>query len=242
VACQANQEEDAKPIGKKYNRVDAASHNTQLGLAYLKQGDRPKAKLKLALALSQAPNSASTNGAMAYYLEQTGSTKLARQYYEKAVRLAPGKGAQLNNYGAFLCRQGEYLQADHYFNKAADDINYDNTAGSLENAGLCSLSVPNKTKASLYFTRALKQDPSRKLALYELVKLDIMEKNYPKALNNLNKYPKITLNDKTLLQLASDVASKMGKDDLASSYYRRLQRINESSDKTGVNNEYNRVS
>lgn len=154
---------------------EAASYNTQLGLAYLKQGDRPNAKRKLLLALSQAPHSPDANAAMAYFMEMSGEIDKARLFYEKAMTMAPGKGAQLNNYGAFLCRHGQYERAEQYFLRAANDINYEHTAGAYENAGLCAMAIPNYIKAKHYFAKALQHDPGCKQARNELVNIERIE-------------------------------------------------------------------
>src|SRR5690242_7983555 len=105
-ACIHNKESE-KLSYKKPDLRKAASYNVQLGLGYLKQGDRPRAKKKLLTALEQEPTSADVNSAMAYYFEQTGEQNQAEKYYLKAITLSGNKGAQLNNYGAFLCRQGD---------------------------------------------------------------------------------------------------------------------------------------
>ncbi|GGI76193.1 type IV pilus biogenesis/stability protein PilW [Legionella impletisoli] len=239
VACQQNKDPADEPISKEYNRADAASFNTQLGLAYLKQGNPPRAKRKLLLALSQAPDSPGVNAAMAYFLEKTGDINEARTYYKKAMSLAPGSGAQLNNYGTFLCRQGEYKHAEEYFAKAVKDVKYENTAAAYENAGLCALEIPDYPKAKHYFSRALEQDPSRKQSLYELVNLEMKQDQYQEVLANLQKYPKIALNDTTLLKIAAEAANNIGQSELELNYKQRLLQLNTFSDNSGAKNEYN---
>lgn len=155
---------------------DAAIYNTQLGLAYLKQEDRIRAKRKLLTALDLAPNSADVNAAMAYFLEKTGNLKEARNFYKKALSLAPKNGAQLNNYGSYLCRQGKYKEAENYFLNAVQDVNYVNTAGAYENAGLCAAALPDYKKAKKYFKKAIEHDPNRKQSVYELAKIELKQK------------------------------------------------------------------
>lgn len=158
-ACQlfCRQQEAAIP--------KAALYNTQLGLAYLNQGQRVRAKSKLLRALRQAPQAAAVNAAMAYFWELSGELQLARIYYQRALWNAPKNGMQLNNYGAFLCRIGEYQQAEQYFLRAVRDTNYPNTAMIYENAGLCALAMADYVKAKQYFIQALRHDPARKQSL-----------------------------------------------------------------------------
>lgn len=227
---------------KKSDLTKAASFNLQLGLGYLKQGDRPRAKKKLLLALEQEPNSAGTNAAMAFYYEQTNELEDAKKYYLKAISLSNNAGAQLNNYGAFLCRQGEYNKAEAYFLKAIKDSQYVHTSGAYENAGLCALAIPDNEKAKHYFITALNQDPSRRESLYELVKLESKQGKNTEALNYLQKHPDIVLNDRILLSLAQDVAQKAGNSNVSAEYGEYLRKIEIKNDSSGVNNEYNNHS
>lgn len=236
TSCQ-NKTEENEHIVREHNLNEAALLNTRLGLAYLKQGDRPRAKRKLVTALDQAPDSPNVNSAMAYFMENTGMLDNARIYYQKALSVAPNNGAQLNNYGAFLCRQEHYKQAEQYFLRAIQDVHYENTAAAYENAGLCALAVPEDDKAKLYFNKALEQDPSRKQSLYELVQLETKNNHQTAALNLLQKYPNISLRDPQLLNIAAHIAKDAGKQDLEANYRARLQQLSTVSEKTGVKNE-----
>lgn len=226
-SCQQNNasssESSSEMSARKNNVRDAASYNTQLGLAYLKQGDRPRAKRKLLTALAQAPDSPDVNAAMAWFMEQSGEMDSAQTYLKKAMATAPRNGAQLNNYGAFLCRRGKYSQADLYFQQAVHDAKYEHTAGAYENAGLCAAAIPDDTKAARYFVRALEQDPSRKQSLYELVNINVKLGLVNKALGYLQEYPALTLSDPTLLALAAQVAHKAGQGKLEADYRLQIQ-------------------
>lgn len=225
-SCGTSHVEESKVAkDKEYNLAGAASYNTQLGLAYLKQGNKPRAKKKLLTALKQAPDSPGVNAAMAYFFESTGDNQDAGRYYKKAMQLAPGSGSQYNNYGAFLCRNGQYQEADKYFNLAVKDIKYEKTAAAYENAGLCALENKQFDKAEGYFRHALDQDSSRKVSLYELVKLELKEKKYHEVLHDINKHPKIVLKSETLLKMAAKAANKIGDDKLASRYLTQIQSL-----------------
>lgn len=235
-SCQHNDEANDSPPAREVKPAEAAIYNAQLGLAYLKQGNRSLAKHKLLLALSQAPEAPEVNASMAYFMEKSGEMDKAEVYYQKAMAAAPKSGAQFNNYGAFLCRRGQYTQAETYFLKAVNDIEYEHTAGAYENAGLCAMAVPDFKKAKKYFKKALQQDPSREQSLYELVTLEMKQEHPEKALAYLQKYPNLSLQDKTLLGLAVNVAHQAGKTELEADYKIRLHRF---SDNTGDKNEYN---
>lgn len=149
----------------------AANFNAQLGLTYLQQHDLANAKQKLLLALQQAPKSLAVQEALAYFFERTGDPIAAQHYYLQGIKLAPYSGIAQNNYGTFLCRQGDYWQALQYFMRAAQDVNYLNPAHVYENAGLCALKIPDKSEARGLFQKALTIDPQSATALFELSKL-----------------------------------------------------------------------
>ncbi|WP_173237103.1 type IV pilus biogenesis/stability protein PilW [Legionella antarctica] len=241
LACQHNKI-NQEQTSKKPDLGKAASFNVQLGLGYLKQGDRPRAKKKLITALKQEPRSADVNAAIAYYFEQTNELEQARKYYLKAISLSSNGGAQLNNYGTFLCRRGQYKKAETYFLNAVKDEQYVHTAGAYENAGLCAQAIPDLEKAKLYFTNALNQDPSRRVSLYELVKIESKEGKDAQALELMQKHPDLVLNDMIFLSLAKEIANKAGKYDIAAEYENNFKKIEPQTDNSGVNNEYNTLN
>ncbi|WP_058440747.1 type IV pilus biogenesis/stability protein PilW [Legionella brunensis] len=238
-ACQHNIGTKTDQTVQNSQKASAAAYNTQLGMAYLKQGDMPRAKRKLLTALDLAPDSADVNVAMAYYLEKTDNIKQAKLYYHKALSLAPDSGAQLNNYGTFLCRLGKYSEAESYFLRAVKDVRYLYTAAAYENAGLCVAAIPDYAKAKRYFVKALKQDPRRKQSLYELTTIELKQKHAGKALMYLQKYADLSSNDPTLLAMAINSAHQAGKPSIELDYKKRLSRLNNFTDYTGAKNEYN---
>lgn len=236
--CMPNNEESRQQILKKPDLDKAATYNVQLGLSYLNQGDRPRAKKKLLTALKQSPKLPEAHSAIAYYFEQTSDVSQAEKYYLSALALSRNGGAQYNNYGAFLCRQGDYNKAEYYFLKAAADLQYVHTAAVYENIGLCALSASQIKKATYYFAKALANDPSRKVSLYELVKIKIKKGYNKEAFLLIQKYTDLVLSDKVLLSLAKDVAKKVGQYDMAITYEKIISQMDPNLDISGANNEY----
>ncbi len=167
ISCVSN---EIKPVDNTHN-PKAAAYNVQLGLAYLEQDNRQRAKQKLLMAMAEDPNSPAVNDALAYYFEKTQDFPDADKYYQQAVQLDPKAGAALNNYGAFLCRQAHYKEANAYFLKAIADTQYVNTALAYENAGLCAVAANQWDDAKHYFKKALAQDPSLQQSSEELAKI-----------------------------------------------------------------------
>ena len=166
----------------------AAQINVQLGIAYLGRGDTERAKEKLLLAQKQSPQDPAVWYGMAYFLENTGEVAQAREMYLKSIAVTPGKGAALNNYGTFLCRQAEYDNAIEQFLLATKDEQYLEMAEAYENAGLCALQVPDKDLSEKYLKRALKRNPGRLKALLTLAEIQYEKSEYKKAKETLQRF------------------------------------------------------
>lgn len=127
-------------IAIKNQQPIAANYNVQLSIAYLEQGEVTQSKQKLLLAMQQAPI-ASRFKCISFFWESTGEIERTESYYKQALKIASYSGAVLNNYGAFLCRNKQYMAAEKQFIYAMHDANYVNVEKAYENAGLCALKM-----------------------------------------------------------------------------------------------------
>ncbi|MCC5791813.1 MAG: type IV pilus biogenesis/stability protein PilW [Legionellaceae bacterium] len=237
MSCQHQlKHEHQKPPEKIPRTEEAAELNTQLGVSYLRQGNRERAKRKLLYALELSPHSASANAAMGYFLEQSGELTEAERYYRKALQYSGNSGAQLNNFGTFLCRLGKYQEAERYFLKAVKDEHYIHSAGAYENAGLCAEAIPDDAKATQHYVMALKQDPERKQSLNGVIRIAKKQGNRLQILSCIEQNHTLVYNDPTLLKTAIEIASQEGKTDLVDFYQQRLLTYNQYGAKNDNNN------
>ncbi|MCW5588478.1 MAG: type IV pilus biogenesis/stability protein PilW [Legionellales bacterium] len=197
--------------------VKAASYNVQLGLAYLKDKQYTRARSKLLLALTQGPHYPEAYESMGYFLEQTGETEKAGQYYRKAIELNPKSGQAQNNYGAYLCRQKQYNAAIDRFMQAVQDTKYLTPAAAYENAGYCALEIPNQTLAINFFKQALKEDPRRAMSALELAEINFAKGNVANAQHYLTYYSQYAPPGPESLWLQIRLAQKTGNLDKADS-------------------------
>lgn len=172
TACHMATTMQSDEAEEKIDKAKSAKINAQLGMAYLEQQDFHRAKQKLLLALDEAPNAPESLYSMAYFQETTGNLPEAKQYYLRAIKVAAKRGDVQNNYGTFLCRQGEYQAAIDHFMLAVKDGSYLNPGDAYENAGLCALKMKAPREAKVYFQRALQEDPERKRAKIKLAQLN----------------------------------------------------------------------
>lgn len=136
----------------------AATCDVQLGLGYLEAGEIELAHHKLQLAVKEAPHSAVSLSAMAYYYEQLGEDAQALAWYQRALQQAP-TGQVYNNYGVFLCGCHQYQQAMQQFDNALTDTNY-LAYKTYTNAGLCALANNDKPTAKPLLEKALSYQPN----------------------------------------------------------------------------------
>lgn len=241
-ACQHNAQARQEKEGQQRKLDDAAAYNTQLGMAYLKQDNPVRARHKLLMALHLAPKSPDAHAAMGYLLEKTGDLPEAKSFYQQALALAPHSGAQLNNYGIFLCRTAHYKEAEQYFLKAVGDVQYLHRAGAYENAGLCAAARLAYSQATIYFAKALEQDPQRKQSLLELAKIELKQEHPEKALNFLQKYDQLVYADQGLLRLAVKAAHQSHKPEIEASFKQRLSQFNPFTHYPEDNHEYDNTN
>lgn len=176
------------PQNADSNNPQAAVYNTELGIGYLRQGDIARAKTKLLLAQKQDPTSPEVWDALAFFYESTGDLQQADRDYVKAISLDPKRGSSLNNYGVFLCKQGQYKKSLTYFAQATSDPNYINVAPTYENAGLCAEEIPDIDSAQKFFILALQNDPALPTSTLELAEINFNKGKFSLASKYLQRY------------------------------------------------------
>ncbi|WP_439258900.1 type IV pilus biogenesis/stability protein PilW [Lonepinella sp. BR2930] len=139
----------------------AAKARVELALGYLSQQDWEQAKQNLDKALSYAPDYYLVHSAFAYFYQQQGNITQARESYLKAIKLDDKQGDVHNNYGTFLCSQGEFQAAYQQFDLAVASPNYYRQADSYENKALCALSENNQAVYQQSKIALEKADPER---------------------------------------------------------------------------------
>jgi type IV pilus assembly protein PilF len=200
-----------------------AALNIELGIRYLERKNYERAKAKLAYALKVEPTWPPSLNAMAYYLESTGEPQAAQHLYKRALTYAPYSASAQNNYGTFLCRQGDFKQARKYFLRAAQQTDYIKSAEAYENAGLCALDSKNVAEAQAYFQHAVRQSADRTVSLFELAEIAFSQSNVKLANEYYTRFLTKAPQTARSLWLGIRIAYRMGNDQIASSYAKRLQ-------------------
>jgi len=162
------------------SRTRAKSH-TELGLAYLEAGNVAVALEEGRLAVrddSSYGPAYNLMGLAHLYLQER---QQARENFEKALRLAPSDPDINNNFGWFLCQDGDTARAMQLFNNAIKNPLYASPTRPYTNAGLCAMRSGDLQTAEVNFLRAINADSTNVQALYNLALLFYRKGNYYEA-------------------------------------------------------------
>jgi type IV pilus assembly protein PilF len=219
VACATSQRD-----AKNKKERDAATYNTQLGIAYLRQGEIPLAKEKLDRALKEDPNNPGVHSARAMLYDRLGDAGKADSEFQTALRLAPHDPEVLNNYAVYLCRIGRADEGVRRFEEAAHNALYRTPEAAYTNAGVCLRSAKRDEEAARNFKQALVIRPNFSEAAYQLSDLQFHGGKLTDARAQIDSYIGSFQATPDLLLLGVRVTRAQG-DRLAAERYARKLRL-----------------
>lgn len=167
---------------------DAAADNVQLGLAYIQQGNLPRAKEKLDRALKQDPGNPNTYAVYGLFYERIGDQKKADEDFHTAMRVAPDDPGQVNTYAGYLCRQGRVDEGVTKFVQVARNALYRTPEMAYTNMGVCLRSAQRDDEAAIAFRRALAVKADDDEAVFQLGDLDLAHGRALEARERLDRY------------------------------------------------------
>ncbi|EEX65716.1 type IV pilus biogenesis/stability protein PilW [Vibrio metoecus] len=214
---------ETSDIAAQSDPTEMAEARIALGLGYLENGSMIKARENLEKALQHAPDYYRSQLSMAHYFEMVGENDSARKMYQSALNQHPKNGNVLNNFGTFLCKQGEYDTADQYFRRAVEQPYYYLISASYENAALCALKAGKNDNAREYFKRAVDHDPNRLMSILQLTKMEIDAGDYTQARLRLMALNQRYGYQKASLKLLVELEKRAGNSALEQKYQALLE-------------------
>jgi type IV pilus assembly protein PilF len=218
---------------KKQDAEAAAQTNTQLALAYLKQGDLRYAKEKIDKALEQDPRQPVTQMTAGFIYDQLGEDKKARQHFESARRFAGSNSPEiLNNVGVYFCRKGDFKKGSAVLQEAAKSPLNRTPEVTYLNAAQCARSNKQDEAAAQYLRQALALNSQQPEVLYQLTDL-FLQKDPLKAQAFFSRYREISPQDTPeVLWLGYRVESAAGNPGQAQVYANLLREKFPNSSQT----------
>ncbi|MGB0937068.1 MAG: type IV pilus biogenesis/stability protein PilW [Colwellia sp.] len=191
--CVTQQFENDEPVVENQaNRDEMAATRIALGLGYLRMGNMAQAKANLEKARLFSPEMVQVYTSFAHYYAEVGEHELTISSYEKAISIKDDDPDTLNNYGVYLCRNGQLAEAETQFLKAIAVPSYTLVSESYENLASCFLQNDKFEQAEIYLSKALMHSPNSSSVLLALVRIEYAMGNYKKARAYSQKFEKVT--------------------------------------------------
>ncbi len=205
------------------SRTRAKAH-TDLGLAYLEAGNVSVALEEGRMALRDDSSYGPAYNLMGLAHMYLGEKPQARENFEKALRLSSNDPDVNNNYGWFLCQNGEPARAMQLFAEAINNQLYATPTRPYTNAGLCALQSNDLQTAEVNFLRAVNADPGNGQALYNLALLFYRKGNYLEARKHVSDFHALRDPVAESLWLAVRVERKLGDKVAEAGFASQLRR------------------
>jgi len=208
----------------------ASEINAKLGAEYMQQGNLQTAKDKLDKALKENADNADAHSTYALLMMRLERPDQARDHFETALDLDPDSPRLRNNYGTFLCQQGDYDAGIKQFLSAAKNKLYETPAYAYANAGQCAGDAGRTDEARNYLRKALEYDKRMASALYSLAKLEMDQGQPQRAARYIKRFHDVATPAAQSLWLGVRIERALGNRTAAREYGRKLVRDFPDSD------------
>jgi type IV pilus assembly protein PilF len=199
-----------------------AQINAKLGLSYMQHGNYEVAEAKLKRALQQEPKLGEAHHYLAELYRRTDRPDLAKPQYRTALKYSPEDMSLHNNFGVYLCDQGDYAEAVKELAMVAASRNYNRPDEAYANAGLCALRIPDEVQAEKYLRSALAMNSRLPNALYQMAELSYKQQNYMKARAFMQRYAAVASQSPQSLLLGVRLELALGDRQAVDGYAMRL--------------------
>ncbi len=189
----------------------------------VQSGDLDGAERAVRAAQKSAPQSADVQTLLAVLADRRGQPQAAGEHYRRATELAPGRGAEQNNYGAWLCANGFPAEALVWFDRALQDSSYETPAAALANAGGCAVQAGQYERAERDLRQALALDPGNAYALGAMAENEYRAGRYFEARAFVERRMAAASATADVLKLASQIEERLGDRAAAGRYVQQLR-------------------
>ena len=197
----------------------------RLGLAEQRYrvGDYAQAAIEAEKVLKIDPASADAYTLLALVAGVRGQAQVAGKHFRKAAELAPTKGSVLNNYGAWLCENGQPAEGLVWIDRALADPAYPTPAAALANAGGCARKAGQYERAERDLRHALQLDANNAYALAEMAESEYRNGRFFEARAFCERRLGAAPADRRSLELAAEIEERLGDMTSARRYRQRLE-------------------
>jgi type IV pilus assembly protein PilF len=151
----------------------------------------------------------------------------ADEAFKKALRYAEVK--QLSpirvSYGRYLMETGDAKKACDYFEKAAEDFDYQSRAEALYFAGQCAQKTGDTSRVKPAYEHALNLNPQFVAPMVDLAEIYFREGEYAKSKRVLTRFEKVAKPTSASLWLGIRIERIFGNKDKEASYALALKNL-----------------
>jgi len=211
----------------------AAAVNTELALAYMREGNLKAAREKIDKALQQDARTANTQMAAGFVYDKLGDKKKALSHFEQAVKLGGKDNPDVvANAAVYFCMNGEPKRGEQYMLQAAASPLNARPYVAYTNAGLCARGDGRPKDAEQSFRKALARNPKQPDALMQMAELAQEAGNGLQARAFLERYTDVAPVTAATLWLGRNIELGLGDAAQAARYSQRLKNEFPTSEET----------
>jgi len=215
------------------NFKEAAELNVQLAVGYIQRKQYKPARDKLEKAIKQNSDYLPAYKTLAYLYALLGQTEKAEEKYQEALELNPENADLANSYGAFLCSQGKYDEAQEMLRIAYTDPFYEALFLAQSNAGSCYIKQDEYKKAEALLRKSLRINPKLPGSLISMAEVGIKTERYLMARAYIQRYHAVHKATASSLWIQIQAEKNLGAKDHYMKYARKLIRDFPDSDEAG---------
>jgi type IV pilus assembly protein PilF len=211
----------------------AAAVNTELALAYMREGNLKAAREKIDKALQQNSRTANTQMAAGFVYDKLGDKRKAMSHFERAVKLGGNNNPDVvANAAVYFCMNGEPKRGEQYMLQAAASPLNARPDVAYANAGRCARGDGRPKDAEQSFRKALALNPRQPEALMQMAELAQESGNGLQARAFLERYTAVAPVSAATLWLGRNIELGLGDAAQAARYSQRLKNEFPTSEET----------
>jgi len=193
------------------------------GIEYMNSGMLDVALQDLKHAVELDDNNGDAHDALAVLHQRLNQPGEAEREFQKALSLNKGSSSTANNYGQFLCNQGQYEKAMLQFETVISSKLYPSPWIPLTNAGLCARKSGRRSEAENYLRKALELNSTFPPALLEMANISFESGQFMSARAFVQRYEEVAPADSNIMLLGIQVEQALGNEQGASDYRNKLR-------------------
>lgn len=195
----------------------------KLAAEYLRERNFAEALKNAKKAVIVDPDNSDAQTVLALIYERLNEDLLAERHYRRALEADARNPYALNAYGAYLCTERRYDEADQQFLAAVKNPLYQTPWVALTNAGVCADDAGDPERAAKRLRSALQLNRRFAPALLRMAQVSLADGNYLSARGYLQRYTEQAPHTAQSLWIGIQTEQQLGDHAQAAVYERLLK-------------------